>query len=338
MPGSLEGNWPKVAIGGLVLLNIVLLVMLALRDPSSTVAAVPSPRDSTTTAPPSSTTSPTATEQTPTASAEQTPTPSAEPTPTASSARPTATESTSDAKGLTRMIAVSSDTLAWRAVFGPCPTDPEVEVSRNGGRTWRGTATRLKSVSRLRAYSESSVFAVGGSADCETRYLATGGPGEAWAPNERLLGQTWYRVPKETDRVHAPAGRVSSPCDDELRDLAGLGDQGAAALCADGTVRTTQDRGRTWRNLRGVSAGLALGADEGTYVLAMRREGCDGVALALLDPGTEQIDRDLVRCTPSERGEVGELAVGVRGEVVWLWLGNEVKVSTDRGRTWDQSA
>ena len=333
MPDSRKGNWPKVAIGGLVLLNLVLLAMLALRDPSPTVAAVPPPRDSTTTASPGS-----AATQTPTATVrDKTSTPSAEPSPTASSssASPTATGSISGAERSTRMLAVSSDTLAWRAVFGRCPTDPEVEVSRDGGRTWRATTTGLKSVSRLRAYGESSVFAVGGAADCQTRYVATGGPAEDWAPNERLLGQTWYRVPRQPHRVHAPNGRVSSPCDERLRDLAGLGDQGAAALCADGTMRTTQNGGRTWRNLNGASAGLALGADEQIYALAMRRENCDGVALALLDPGAEEIDRDLMRCAPVGRSEIDELAVGVRGQVVWLWLGNEVKVSTDRGRTWE---
>jgi hypothetical protein len=236
------------------------------------------------------------------------------------------------------MLAVSSDTLAWRAVFGACPAESEVEVSRDGGETWRPTKSGLRSVSRIRAYSDSSVFAVGGSADCQTRYVATGGPGESWAPNQRLLGETWYRVPKQANRVHAPDGRVSEPCDDKLQDFAGLGDQGAATLCADGTVRTTENRGQSWRDLEGGSAALALGADENVYAVAMRRQSCDGVALALVEPGAEGIDRSLVRCAPVGRGALGEVAVGVRGQVIWLWLGDEVKVSTDGGRSWDQSA
>ena len=331
MPDSLKGNWPKMAIGGLVLLNLVLLALLLLRGPTE-VTAEPAARPSETTQLPLSTPDPTATAGDATSSAE--PTPSV----TSSSTNPAGTESTPDAGLSTRLLAVSSDTLAWRAVFGPCPTDSELEVSRDGGRTWRSTPSGLKSVSRLRAYSDSSVFAVGGAEDCETRYVATGGPEESWAPNGRLLGQTWYRVPKQPNRVHAPNGRTSSPCEEQLRDFAGLGDQNAAAVCADGTVRTTQDGGRTWQDLGGVSTALALGADEQVYALAMRREGCDGVTLALLPPEAEGVNGKLVRCAPVDRDEIYELAVGVRGPVVWLWSGEEVKVSTDRGRTWDRTA
>jgi hypothetical protein len=333
MPDSRKGNWPKVAIGGLILLNLVLLAMLVLRDPTATRTAEPAvtPAGSTSSRP---TPTPTETE----ATGDQTP--SADPTPSASesSASPTATDSPSDAERSTRMLAVSSDTLAWRAVFGRCPTDAELEVSRDGGRTWRSTSTGLRSVSRIRAYSDTSVFAVGGATDCETRYVATGGPGESWEPNEQLLRQTWYRVPRQPNRVHAPSGRESEPCDERLQDFAGLGDQGAAALCVGGTVRTTQDSGRTWRDLDGTSAALALGADQQVYVVAIRRDSCDGVALALLDPGAEEIAGGVVRCAPVGRDQIDQVAVGVRDQVMWLWLGDEVQVSTDRGRTWELSA
>ena len=97
-------------------------------------------------------------------------------------------------------------------------------------------------------------------------------------------------------------------------DFAGLGDYGAAALCADGTLRTTQDNGRTWRDLKGGSAGLALGADEQTYAVAMQLERCEGIAVVVLDPDARSVDRDAVRCAPLKREAGEELAVGVRGE------------------------
>jgi len=305
----------------LVLLNLVLLALLVLREPTGAGIAQPA-------APPAGSTG----------STGSTP-PSSETTgDRTASAEPTPTSSPSEAERRTRLLAVSSDTLAWRAVFGRCPSDPEVEVSQDGGRTWRPTTSGLRSVSRIRAYSESSVFAVGGATDCETRYVATGGPGERWAPNEQLLGRTWYRVPRRPNRVHAPNGRVSDPCDEALQDFAGLGDQRAASLCVDGTVRTTRDGGRTWRDLDGGSTAMALGADDQVYVVAMRRDGCDGVALALLDPGAEEIDGGVVRCAPVGGDQIDQVAVGVRDDVMWLWLGDEVRVSTDRGRTWEQPA
>ena len=169
MPGSSQGNWPKVAIGGLVLLNLVLLALLALRQPTEVVSAQPAAPPTETSPAPRSTSTATVGDSTLAPSADSTPSASE------SSAGP-ATESPSDGDRSTRMLAVSSDTLAWRAVSGRCPNDSEVEVSRDGGRTWRATKPGLKSVSRIRAYSESSVFAVGGSAHCYTRYVATGGP------------------------------------------------------------------------------------------------------------------------------------------------------------------
>ncbi|HZA06029.1 MAG TPA: hypothetical protein VE617_15820 [Propionibacteriaceae bacterium] len=315
MPGSSRGNWPKVAIGALVLINLVLFALLGLRQPTEVVRAKPA-----------------------TSPADTTRSPRSSPTPPGTAGDSTPTESASNAGRSTRMLAVASDTLAWRAVFGPCPGGSDLEVSRDGGRTWRAAKSGLKAVSRLRAYGDSGVFAVGGATDCESRYVATDGPGKSWTTYDRLLGETWYRVPKGPNRVHAPGGRISQPCGEKLRDFAGLGDLGAAALCADGTVRTTQDSGQSWRDLRGVSTALSLGTDGQVYAVAMRREGCDGVALAVLDPGAEEIDRDRVRCAPAEGSESDEVAVGVREQVVWLWLGDEVKVSTNRGRTWDRSS
>lgn len=235
------------------------------------------------------------------------------------------------------MLAVNSDELAWRAVFGPCPTDPEVEVSRDGGRTWNSTSAGLRSITRLRSYSESSVFAVGGAKDCAARYVATGGPSESWGSNEQMLDETWYRLPDKPYRVHAPSGRLSSPCDRELGDLAGLGDSNAAALCTNGQVRLTDDRGRNWRDLKGGDAGLAVGADDGVYALATLRAGCDGVAVTVLDPGAERVDIGEARCAPVDRVAADQLALSVRGQVIWLWAGDEVAVSTDRGLSWDRA-
>lgn len=327
----MKGNWSKAAIGGLVLLNLVLLVMLVLRDPPGAATAMPATSGDTTpeTSPRSS---PSRTSTAPTTTATSVP----RRTPTATPSSPGQTPSTSAGSDKsTRILAVSSANIAWRAVFGPCPTEPDVEVSRDGGRTWRRSEPGLRSVSRLRAYNESAVFAIGGASGCSPRYVATGGPDESWFANQDLLGETWYRVPEQADQVHAPGGQLSRPCGKQLLDFAGLGDYGAAALCADGTLRMTEDTGRTWRDVEADATGLALGADQQTYALAMRQDGCDGIAVVLLEPDAQVIDREAVRCAKTDGDGGEELGVGVRGKAVWLWLDSKIMVSTNSGRTWD---
>jgi hypothetical protein len=189
----------------------------------------------------------------------------------------------------------------------------------------------------MRSYSETSVFAVGGEEDCESRYAATGGPGESWTVSPRFLGQTWYRVPSDINRIHGPGGRLSAPCGAELSDFAGLGLAGAAAICTDGTVRLTQDGGREWRDLDGATTARSVGADEEVYVLALRSAECTGTGVVLLAPGIREVDNDAVRCAPVGGGRDEALAVAVRGQLMWLWAGEEVAVSTDRGRSWERA-
>jgi hypothetical protein len=177
---------------------------------------------------------------------------------------------------------------------------------------------------------------VGGNRQCKSRYSATGGPAESWGPNPRLLDQTWYRLPSKPNQVHAPGGRLSSPCGDRLGDFAGLGLAGAAALCGDGTLRLTQNGGQQWRELNGVTAGRAVGADEKIYALALRTANCTGVGVVVLSPGVRQVGGDSVHCAPLSGGPDQDIAVAVRGKALWLWAGDEVVVSTDRGRTWER--
>lgn len=129
---------------------------------------------------------------------------------------------------------------------------------------------------------------------------------------------------------------MSSPCGDRLGDFAGLGDDNAAAVCADGAVRTTADSGRTWRDLKGGKNGLAVAADDGAYAVALAGTDCAGIAVAILEPGSVRVDNDELRCVPADAAPNSELAVAIRDRVLWVWSGDTIAVSTDRGRTWDQ--
>ena len=72
-------------------------------------------------------------------------------------------------------------------------------------------------------------------------------------------------------------------------------------------------------------------------MLAMRNAECAGIGVVLLSPGVRELDSDKVRCAPLRGASDKELAVAVRGQVLWLWAGDEVAVSTDRGRNWERA-
>lgn len=157
MSDLLARHGPKLAVGGLVALNLVLIGALVLRDPVRTaVIAAPVPASSSSSAAPNSaTTSPSsnAPDPTPSSSASATATPSVAPSP--SQGRPDA-----DA--------------GWRATSTGCDGSAEVEVTTDGGRSWSKTKPGLTAIVRLKAYGDSSVFAVGADDQCRPTYADHG--------------------------------------------------------------------------------------------------------------------------------------------------------------------
>ena len=96
----------------------------------------------------------------------------------------------------------------------------------------------------------------------------------------------------------------------------------------------TRSGGRTWRDLEDGRGGLAVGADDGVFVLAQRRTGCEGVAVTVVDPEVDRDSSDEPRCAPVDPTGTNDVAVSVRDQVIWLWAGSEVAITEDRGRTW----
>lgn len=310
MSDLLRRHGPKVAVGGLVAVNVALVGALVLRDPvSSAVPAVPVPTSSTPSAgartplPPSSS---------PTAGPSRSPEPSRRPA--------------ADTARAGRLLAVSSGRVGWRAEATGCSEEAVVEVSGDGGRTWSPTRPGLTAVVRLKAYGEDSVFAVGADARCRPTYAWVTGPRDRWQRDRSRVGDVWFRAPDDLDLVTAPGGGESRPCgDDDLVDLAGLGTYQAAALCANGRIRTEAE-GRSWRTVRENSGALSLGADDNGFVAAVGSPGCDGLGIRRFDSSGKGLRREDGTCR--DEIEVGDqpVAVSPSGQRTWVWAQDEVTV------------
>lgn len=315
MPDLLTRHGPKLAVGGLVALNLVLIGALVLRDPVRTaVSAAPVPASSSSLTPSLLTTTPSSTpDQTPSTSSSTTPSPS--PSPFAD--RP------SDGAGEPdRLLAVNSGRVAWRANSTDCGGSAVVDVTTNGGSSWSRTKPGLTAIVRLKAYGDGSVFAIGADDQCRPTYAWITGPEQQWQRDPGRVENTWYRSPDDPDEVHAPGGSNSRPCGDDLLDLAGLGTFEAAVLCTDGRVRTEAE-GRSWKTVQNDSKSLSLNADDNEFVSAGTRSDCSGIVFKRFDRTGAGLD-DKGICRSQVRTSRGTTAVSVRAQRVWLWAGDQI--------------
>ena len=286
MSDLLARHGSKLAVGGLVALNLVLFGALALRDPVRTaIPAEPVPASSPSVSPPSATPSGNSTtEPTPSAASSVTPEPnpsSTTPTPS-SSPSPSKERSTGRSDGRPRLLAANSGRVAWRATSTGCRGSAVVEVTTNGGRSWSKTKPGLTAIVRLKAYGDTAVFAVGADDQCRPTYAWITGPGQEWQRDRSQVENVWYRSPDDLDEVHAPSGRKSKPCGDSLVSLAGLGTFQAAVRCADGRIRTDA-AGRSWKTVQTQSEVLSLNADDDRFVAVGTRRDCPGVVVRRFD-------------------------------------------------------
>lgn len=317
MSDLLVRHGPKLAVGGLVVLNLVLIGALVLRDPVRTAVPadpVPSPSSSMTVtsaategaSPPEATPSvaPTATPS---------PTPSKRPAGTTSIAKP-------------RLLAANSGRVAWRATSTDCEGSAVVEVTTDGGKSWRKTKPDMTAIVRLTAYGDGSAFAIGADDNCRPTYAWITGPSGEWQQDRSRVGDIWFRVPRDTDRVHAPGGTESRPCGEDLLNLASLDSDRATALCADGRIRTVAN-GRDWKTVEERSGALALNANGGQFVAAVSRKGCSGVLVQGFGITGSGLGGSRGTCRSEVEAVDNKTAVARRYADLWLWSDDRVTSS-----------
>lgn len=319
MPRQQRRRWPALVIGGLVVINVALIAALVLRQtmqeqPTSTAvpAASPSSAESTATPPsPRPTSTPTSTTTSSNGASGET------------TARPSDEDAVADPR---RVMAASSSSVAWRAEVRDCGEASTVEVSTNGGRTWRATEPGLDAIVRLKSYGDQSVFALGADDDCKASFASVENPDARWQTDQSMTADIWYRVPDDDDVVHAPGGATSRPCGDELVGFAGRGTYEAAAICADGRLRTIRE-GRSWTTVRNDTGAVAVNADDNRFTVARAMDGCDGLVVQHFGASGRGLSDDPDECWDIGWQRSDPVAVASRGEVTWLWSGDEVKLS-----------
>lgn len=316
MPGTKRHYWGFVGLGGLVLVNVVLITLLFL--PKEPISAQP---DNTAASPSES-------------SADATSSMSASPTP--SSIRKPTAKNTAPADGvpMRRLLVVSSARQGWRATVGDCDTPGTIELSEDGGKRWRKVSNAgLSPVSSLNALYPNLLSAVGGGKDCQATFAISYTSGDYWQTRDHKLGASWYLTPKDRNEIRAPGNRAKL-CDRDMVDLAPVDENNAAALCADGAVFSTQNAGATWGSVGRLKGAVALGSDAAGYVIASLGQECTGVALNSFSITAQTVKRKATRCAPVNGARAGEVDVARTENTLWVWGGTTVAVSNDAGNSW----
>ncbi|MEP6761331.1 MAG: hypothetical protein ABJA93_08190 [Sporichthyaceae bacterium] len=223
---------------------------------------------------------------------------------------------------------------AVRALAGDCTSGgATLELSDDGGKTWRDVDVPARSLLRVKAVSAAEAWVVGTDKSCKPRFIRTTDGGLTWVTKVSTVG-AWHRLPPPSTRLHAPKGNVDSPCAAATPavDLAVSSNTAAAILCKGGQVHTTQDAGTTWLragSTRGATALAFLGRRAG-FASTPGNKSCAGTLTSRSsDAGTTWQERGCAE------GATGGVALAFSTNTVGLMATvDEVWQTHDAGSTW----
>jgi hypothetical protein len=237
----------------------------------------------------------------------------------------------------TRLLLATSATEAWRATVGDCQTQGRIERSVNGGKSWRpATKATLGPIVRLAVEANGNLYAIGGAGKgCAMRYISYSPGGEIAAQTDKPRG-IWWRSPKNPDEIYGPGSAGATPCRRQhVVGLAAGSTNEALLVCTDGSVMVSSNSGKSWKKADELVGTMAVGAGYGRFWVAGKGKNCDGIAVQSLFLTDGRLSRSGGQCAVNLSPTPGQIAIGGSGKAIWLWAGNKIQVSTDRGRTWE---
>jgi photosystem II stability/assembly factor-like uncharacterized protein len=227
--------------------------------------------------------------------------------------------------------------VAWRARTGECGGAPVLQRTADAGATWTDYTVDLIDVGallQLEAVSEVRVRALAGTGDnCVPLPIESYTMGVFW---ERPSTPTalWQSSAGGGGAVSGPTGEVPTPC----RAVAALASRSAgeaAVVCTDGSLQVTEDGGGTWAApLTDRSAAAVAGTDSGYTVAVLDDDRCDGLGLVAVRLAAASTTRDGSFLSCLDSSTTSPVVMSAARAAVWVWVGEEVLVSRDGGRSW----
>lgn len=257
--------------------------------------------------------------------------------PAASTSRSTASVKVSP---VAVMIVAIDGSVAWRIKAGSCEAGGgAVAVTTDGGKSFKDRKSPLRVIAGVQPTSADRAFMVGASRACDMEGRTTADGGASWGPASRVT-DVWTRDARDDQVVLSSGSRSSRPCGEGVVvDLTRLSAGGAQVLCADSTLKSTNDSGASWQAAGDAPGALALDDRQGpngiTAYVVRPGEKCRGLEIVQRDNGGAGVPKP-VGCAelPLEGVKPGTVSLSVVGNDGWLAVGDDMWRSRDGLRTW----
>ena len=239
----------------------------------------------------------------------------------------------------TRLLAALDSSTAWRASTGACPgASAAPELTTDSGATWESSnasvETDASSILAINVIDETETSLVTlDLANCAPQLVSTFVAGDQWRAYPERAAAEWYVDPATPASVHSPSGDVTAPCA-AVTTLAEASDSNVAVVCADASVFTTMDAGKTWSTPASVPGAAAITATASGYEVAVANPvGCVGASLVRVSEDGV-LDAAAGACLAATVGP-GDTAVSAAEDgTLWMWAGDAFARSTDDGASW----
>jgi hypothetical protein len=261
---------------------------------------------------------------TPDASVPASPSSSATPAPSASA------DNASTVTAGRNLLSALDGTEAWRASSGSCSADgPVLEHTTDGGATWQQATlgADVRAISALRVSTDGlSVLAEIGD-DCTSTVQTSVDGGATWT--DGADGAAGAGITPEG--IVLRTATEAAPCSDPVDAF--QGERTTVVVC-DGQVEWRMGV-QPWVDLP-LGGVRSIAVDGSEYTLArIGTASCAGVQIETMPAidVTASTSTTPVGCA-TDADPATQVSIDRVGDSVWLWSGDDVKVSADGGATW----
>lgn len=237
---------------------------------------------------------------------------------------------------ISRVLTSVDGLIMVRATTGSCQEPGVVEFSGDSGQSWitsdAFSTTGATKILSIIPENRSLIYMVALDSTCTPQLYSTTNLGGTWT-GPLPVDDTWFFDPSNPTFINTPLGAGTLNCPAVAVSTTGTS---ALALCADGSIESSQNSGITWEIVPGVSNAVAVGPSDSGFAIALSDSAtCSGLQLASL---SEAMELEETSCLPAEENanfiDEANIALSQTGDSILVWSGTRLTASIDGETSW----